>query len=70
MINRKIIFIGWILLIAWVLLAAFAPGEMPWKEIRGDHFIVFHFGEDSFAQEVLRKAEQYYKQIGEDQKEN
>ncbi|MFH1800504.1 MAG: peptidase MA family metallohydrolase [Candidatus Omnitrophota bacterium] len=66
MMDRKKIFTGWVILLSWTLLTAFAPEKVPWKEIRGDHFIVFHFGEDSFAQEVLRKAEQYYKQIGED----
>lgn len=64
--NRKKFFSRWVILFSWALLAALAPQKEPWKEIRGDHFIVFHFGEESFAQEVLRKAEQYYKQIGED----
>jgi hypothetical protein len=63
---KQRVFLGWAVLFSWVLLAAFAPKAEPWKEIRGDHFIVFHFGEESFAREVLRKAEQYYKQIGED----
>jgi hypothetical protein len=66
MMNRKKFFQGWVILFSWALLAAFGPEKAPWKEIRGDHFIVFYFGEDSFAQEVLRKAEQYYKQICED----
>lgn len=37
-----------------------------WKELRGDHFIVYHVGKDGFAQEVLRKAEEYYRRIGTD----
>jgi Peptidase MA superfamily len=64
--ERRKIFLGGVVLFSWALMAAFGPGKTPWKEVRGDHFIVFHVGEDSFAQEVLRKAEQYYKQIGED----
>jgi hypothetical protein len=64
--NRKAYFSGWIAVCSWMLLTAVVPAQEPWKEIRGDHFIVHHFGEESFAQEVLRRAEQYYKQIGED----
>lgn len=37
-----------------------------WKELKGDHFIVYYFGEDAFAKNVLDKAEQYYRQIGDD----
>jgi hypothetical protein len=65
--GREKLFSRCVVLLFWVLWVAITPAEQePWKEIRGDHFIVFHFGEESFAQEVLRKAEQYYKQIGED----
>ncbi len=64
--NRKSFFLAWVVGFSWVLLAAFAPSQDPWKEIRGDHFIVYHSGEETFAREVLRRAEQYYKQIGED----
>ena len=66
MVEWKKFFAGCVVLLFWALLAAFGPEQGVWKEVRGDHFIVFHSGEDSFAQEVLRKAEQYYKQIGED----
>lgn len=66
MISRKKIFLGWVVLFFWALWAALAPEQAPWEEIRGDHFIVFYSGKGSFAQEVLRKAEQYYKKIGED----
>lgn len=58
--------LGWGVLFLGLLLTAFAPEQGAWKEVRGDHFIIYHFGDESFAQEVLRKAEQYYKQIGED----
>jgi len=64
--KRKDFFLRWGSVFFWVLLTAFAAAQEPWKEVRGDHFIVHHFGEESFAQEVLRRAEQYYKQIGED----
>ncbi|MFH0985428.1 MAG: peptidase MA family metallohydrolase [Candidatus Omnitrophota bacterium] len=64
--NPGNIFRIWIVLCAWILTAAIAPDGEPWKEVRGDHFIVYHGGDDSFAGEVLRKAEQYYTKIGED----
>ncbi len=64
--DRKKLFQGWVILFSWALLVALGPEKMPWEEIRGDHFIVFHFGDEPFAQEVLKKAEQYYKKIGED----
>lgn len=34
-----------------------------WKEHASDHFIVYYGGEDRFAREVLRKAEEYYRHI-------
>lgn len=64
--TRKIFFSGIILFCVWGLAAAFAPSEGSWKEVRGDHFIIYHAGDDAFAQEVLRRAEQYYTKIGED----
>ena len=38
-----------------------------WQEVKGDHFIVFH-GKDykDFAEQVSRKAEEYYKSISSD----
>ena len=40
--------------------------EESWKEVKGDHFIVYYAAQNAFAQEVLRKAEQYYEQISGD----
>lgn len=37
-----------------------------WKELKGDHFIIFHQGEDRLASEVLEKSEVYYTQISDD----
>lgn len=34
-----------------------------WKEFKGEHFIVYFAGDDSFAKEVLHKAERYYRNI-------
>lgn len=37
-----------------------------WKELRGDHFIIFYGENDKFASEVLRKAEEGYNRIASD----
>ena len=37
-----------------------------WKELKGDHFIIYFQGEDRFSSEVLRKSESYYNQISSD----
>ncbi len=34
-----------------------------WREIGAEHFIIYFTGEEKFAQEVSRKAEEYYKDI-------
>ncbi len=34
-----------------------------WKELRGDHFIIYSLEPDKFSGEVLRKAEKYYQDI-------
>lgn len=40
--------------------------EPAWKELRGDHFIVYYVENDSFARDILDKAERYYDQIADD----
>lgn len=37
-----------------------------WQELSGEHFIVYHRGEDKFAKDVLDKAEVYYERIASD----
>lgn len=37
-----------------------------WQESGGDHFIVYYTRDESFAREVLRKAEGYYVRIASD----
>lgn len=37
-----------------------------WKELKGDHFIIYYANDEHFAGEVLRKAEGYYQQISTD----
>jgi len=43
------------------------PTKAPdWKELKGDHFIVYFVGKDKFAKKVLKKAENDYKTISRD----
>ena len=37
--------------------------KFDWKELKGTHFIVYFFGEESFARDVLNSAEKYYTRI-------
>ncbi len=37
-----------------------------WQEVKGENFEVFYLEDASFAQEVLTRAEQYYRQIASD----
>ena len=43
-----------------------AADQFNWKELKGDHFIVYFTGEKSFASDVLNKAEIYYDRITEE----
>lgn len=40
--------------------------ESVWQELKGDHFIIFHAGDEAYARDVLRQAERYYDQIASD----
>lgn len=37
-----------------------------WKELKGDHFIVYYQNNEAFAKQVARRAEFYYNQIASD----
>lgn len=43
-----------------------AQANEKWNEVKGEHFIVHHLGDDHFAKDVLRSAEKYYDDIGDD----
>lgn len=60
-------FLSFCLLVS-LLLSLFISSAVAsrWKELKGDHFIIYHQGEDSFAQEVLRRSELYYQQVSSD----
>ncbi|MBI4358372.1 MAG: hypothetical protein HY584_03650 [Candidatus Omnitrophica bacterium] len=45
---------------------AVSSAAQEWKELKGDHFIIYYVGDDRFANEVLREAERYYRQISVD----
>jgi len=54
-----------LLLLTFLLSTSLAHAEN-WKELKGDHFIVYYQGEEGFAREVVRKAESYYQDISSD----
>lgn len=57
-------------LFALILLALASErpvlSEEPWQELKGDHFIVYHLGDGRFAEDLLGKAEAYYRNISND----
>ena len=55
----------WLYGLTFLLISTVASAEN-WKELKGDHFIVYYEGEDNFVREVLRKAESYYHDISMD----
>ncbi len=55
-----------VILLTAILFPSILSAEEEWKELRGDHFIIFYLKNDKFAADVLRKAEGYYKQIAAD----
>jgi hypothetical protein len=40
--------------------------DQEWREIKGEHFLVYFIQDDKFAQEVADKAEYYYRNIASD----
>ncbi len=56
----KIIFI--ITMIVTLFKTSQAIG-LEWSELKGDHFIIYFTGDEKFAKDVERRAEEYYKQI-------
>jgi len=54
----------WLVLII-LCCAGAAPAE-EWKELRAEHFLVYYFEDEKFAQDVLNQAEKYYQKIASD----
>lgn len=50
----------------YLLSSALLSSDAQWKELKGDHFIIYYQGQERFASEVLRKAESSYHQISSD----
>ena len=48
-----------------LLLCILARAE-EWKELKGEHFIIYYAEDDKFAGEVLTQAEKYYERIASD----
>ena len=43
-----------------------APSPINWKELKGTHFLIYYQNKDTFAKQVLERAERYYHQVSED----
>lgn len=54
------------LLLGFCLLSSQAFADENWQVIKSEHFLVYYFGESSFAQEVSGAAERYYRSITSD----
>ncbi len=61
--KRIILFL--LLTVIAVSLSFNVACSQDWQEVKGDHFIVFFTGEPKFAQDVLGKAEIYYRRIAD-----
>lgn len=55
-------------LLFWVflMLPPAADAHADWKEIKGDHFIVYYLADEPFAKQVAHNSEIYYNQIADD----
>lgn len=52
------------LLVALLFLSAVNTADAgSWREVSGDHFVIYYTGEKGFAKDVLRKSEGYYRTI-------
>jgi len=60
-INR-----GLSLFILFLLVFCFSIYADEWKVIKGEHFLVYYLDDKSFAKDVSRHAERYYKKIASD----
>lgn len=59
--------LGFVFLMSLLALSPnVVSAEENWKELRGDHFIIYYLNDDKFAADVLQKAEGYYKNIASD----
>ncbi|MFH0827389.1 MAG: hypothetical protein V1923_05880 [Candidatus Omnitrophota bacterium] len=66
-----VLFMGFVLLSSQATFAEdpfFSESEFQdkWKEVVGDHFLVYYKGEDRFARDVSARAEVYYGRIATD----
>lgn len=57
---RKLLIV--IFLINWLCVPSFSS-EKEWKDLSGEHFIVYFNGDEEFTKEVLKNAERYYTKI-------
>ncbi|MFH0763890.1 MAG: peptidase MA family metallohydrolase [Candidatus Omnitrophota bacterium] len=64
--NRDILTPLIIALILPFSLVFAAAGAEEWKEVKGEHFIIYYLEDEQFAREAARRAERYYDTIASD----
>lgn len=68
-VSRQDLFLHhlWMAVICCLVLSSPAVAEdEPWKELKGENFLVFYMEDPGFSQEVLTQAERYYQGIATD----
>jgi len=55
-----------ILFFLFFLIFSLTISAQEWKELNGEHFIIYFQQDEKFAKEVLHKAENYYQSIASD----
>ncbi|MFC1658530.1 peptidase MA family metallohydrolase [Candidatus Omnitrophota bacterium] len=64
--DKKAQFLPACLIIASLFLSAHTVSAREWRELKGDHFIIYFEQKQNFASKVLRKAEANYERIASD----
>lgn len=49
-----------------IFICVTACATEPWKELKGDHFIVFYKTDEIFAKEISKNAEVYYNRVADE----
>jgi len=60
--------VGVLLLLMGLLILCYSAEAIAesWRELKGEHFIVYFVRDRKFARDTLNKAEEYYKKIADD----
>ena len=65
-VFRPLFFVVCLLLSVVCFLFVSTVVAQDWQKVKGEHFIVYFFQDNKFAENVLNKAEEYYDKIADD----